>query len=45
MTAPEAQHLGLGYGVHSCLGAALGRMETAVALDHLLDFMPRYEVI
>ena len=40
----EAQHLGLGYGVHSCLGAALARMESAVALDRLLDFMPRYEV-
>lgn len=41
----QAQHLGLGYGVHSCLGAALGRLETAVALEHLLDFMPHYEVI
>ncbi|APA74581.1 cytochrome P450 [Mycobacterium avium subsp. hominissuis] len=41
----QAQHLGFGYGVHSCLGAALARMETAIALDHLLDFMPRYEVI
>lgn len=40
----EAQNLGLGYGIHSCLGAALARMETAIALDRLLDFMPRYEV-
>lgn len=40
----EAQNLGLGYGVHSCLGAALARMETRIALDKLLDFMPRYEV-
>lgn len=40
----EAQNLGLGYGVHSCLGAALARMESAIALDKLLDFMPRYEV-
>lgn len=40
----QAQNLGLGYGIHSCLGAALARMETAIALDHLLDFMPRYEV-
>jgi cytochrome P450 len=39
-----AQNLGLGYGIHSCLGAALARMETAIALEHLLDFMPRYEV-
>ena len=40
----QAQNLGLGYGIHSCLGAALARMESAIALDHLLDFMPRYEV-
>jgi cytochrome P450 len=41
----EAQNLGMGYGIHSCLGAALARMESAVALEKLLDFMPRYEVI
>lgn len=40
----QAQNLGLGYGIHSCLGAALARMECAVALEHLLNFMPRYEV-
>ena len=41
----EAQNVGLGYGIHSCLGAALARMESAIALEKLLDFMPRYEVI
>ena len=40
----EAQNLGLGYGIHSCLGAALARLESAIALEKLLDFMPRYEV-
>jgi cytochrome P450 len=40
----EAQNLGLGYGIHSCLGAALARMESAIALEKLLDFMPRYEI-
>ena len=40
----EAQHLGLGYGIHSCLGAALARLESRIALGKLLDFMPRYEV-
>ncbi|SEH72126.1 Cytochrome P450 [Mycolicibacterium rutilum] len=40
----QSQNLGLGYGIHSCLGAALARMESAIALEHLLDFMPRYEV-
>ncbi len=40
----QAQNLGLGYGIHSCLGAALARLESAIALDRMLDFMPRYEV-
>jgi cytochrome P450 len=40
----QAQNLGLGYGIHSCLGAALARLETTIALEQLLDFMPRYEV-
>ncbi|MEZ0365477.1 cytochrome P450 [Mycobacterium sp. pUA109] len=41
----EAQNLGFGYGIHSCLGAALARMEAAIALEKMLDFMPRYEVL
>jgi cytochrome P450 len=41
----EAQNIGFGYGIHSCLGAALARMECAIALEKLLDFMPRYEVL
>jgi len=41
----EAQNLGFGYGVHSCLGAALARLESAIALERLLDLMPRYEVL
>jgi cytochrome P450 len=40
----EAQNLGLGYGIHSCLGAALARLESTVALEAMLDFMPHYEV-
>jgi cytochrome P450 len=40
----EAQNLGFGYGIHSCLGAALARMESTIALGKLLDFMHRYEV-
>jgi cytochrome P450 len=41
----QAVNVGFGYGIHSCLGAALARMESRIALNMLLDFMPRYEVV
>lgn len=42
---PHSGHnLGFGYGIHSCLGAALARMEGRIALDALLDIMPEYTV-
>lgn len=37
-------NLGFGYGVHSCLGAALARMEGRIALDMMLDLIPEYDV-
>jgi cytochrome P450 len=37
-------NLSLGYGIHSCLGAALARMEGRIALEALLDVIPEYEV-
>jgi cytochrome P450 len=37
-------NLGFGYGAHSCLGAALARMESSVALNLLLDRMPTFSV-
>jgi cytochrome P450 len=40
----QAVNVGFGYGIHSCLGAALARMESKIALNMLLDFMPHYEV-
>lgn len=37
-------NLGFGYGIHSCLGAALARMEGRIALNALLDRLPDFEV-
>lgn len=37
-------NLSFGYGVHSCLGAALARMESRIALTALLDLLPAYKV-
>jgi cytochrome P450 len=37
-------NIGFGYGVHSCLGAALARMEGRIAIEALLDLVPRYEI-
>lgn len=41
---PGGHNLGFGYGAHSCLGAALARMEGRIALDLLADRMAEYEV-
>jgi cytochrome P450 len=40
----RAQNIGFGYGVHSCLGAALARLESRVAIELLLDVIPEYDV-
>lgn len=40
----DAQNVAFGYGIRSCLGAALARMECAIALEYLLDFMPEFTV-
>jgi cytochrome P450 len=37
-------NIGFGYGIHSCLGAALARMEGRIAIEALLDLIPRYEI-
>jgi cytochrome P450 len=36
--------LGLGYGIHSCLGAALARIESRIAIEELSKRWPNYEV-
>jgi cytochrome P450 len=37
-------HLGFGYGLHFCLGAALARLEGRIALDEVLQRFPEWEV-
>jgi cytochrome P450 len=41
---PPSLALGFGYGVHSCLGAALARLESRVAIGELARRWPRYEI-
>lgn len=36
--------LGLGYGIHSCLGAALARMESRIAVEELARRWPSFTV-
>jgi len=43
-TRPKVNSLAFGYGPHFCLGAALARMETQVALSSLLDRVPKVQL-
>jgi cytochrome P450 len=44
LTRPPRQHLGFGFGMHSCIGLNLARLETQIWLDRLLDQLPEYEL-
>ncbi|MDB5987424.1 MAG: cytochrome [Nevskia sp.] len=37
-------HMAFGFGIHSCLGAALARLETRVVFEELLKRIPNYEI-
>ncbi|MGH9025214.1 MAG: cytochrome P450 [Acidimicrobiia bacterium] len=41
---PPKLAIGLGHGIHSCLGAALARLESAIAIDEVRSRWPAYEV-
>jgi cytochrome P450 len=38
----QKSHLGFGFGLHSCLGVTVARLEAAVAADMLLERFPNY---
>ena len=37
-------HIGFGFGIHFCLGNAVARLETRLALEGLLEVIPDYEI-
>jgi cytochrome P450 len=45
ITRPPSLALGFGYGVHSCLGAALARMESRIAISEMARRWPRYDIV
>jgi cytochrome P450 len=40
----DTRHIALGFGPHACIGAALARMETRIAMTALLARYPRLEL-
>jgi pimeloyl-[acyl-carrier protein] synthase len=44
ITRSDNRHLGLGLGIHFCLGAALTRLETKIAINALIEHFPNMSV-
>jgi cytochrome P450 len=45
LTRSSNRHLAFGYGIHSCVGMHLARMEIRIALEEVLQRMPNYELV
>jgi hypothetical protein len=41
---PSPPHMGFGWGPHRCLGSNLARLEARMALEHLLERFPDFEL-
>ena len=41
LSRPENRHMGLGFGIHFCVGAALVRLEAQIAFNTLLKRLPK----
>lgn len=44
VSRPNGRILAFGHGAHSCIGAAVARMEARVALDEFLRAFPKYTI-
>ena len=44
ITRSPNPHIAFGHGIHSCLGAALARMEARIALTHLVERMKGFQL-
>lgn len=44
VTRKTTGHMGFGFGIHSCVGAALARLEGKVAFEEILKALPDFEI-